>query len=106
MWVRVPPSPMTTTPSDFQRESFRIDEQIWDALALRPGERVLFLGVANDGAWIARSVEIGLEVHALAPRDEQLALIERAGATPIRGSATMIPATENAYDVAVAMHYL
>ncbi|HEY0394588.1 MAG TPA: hypothetical protein VGD01_08835 [Candidatus Elarobacter sp.] len=92
--------------SDFERESYRIDQQIWDALAIRPGERALFLGLANDGAWAARAVEIGAEVTVLANDGAQLATVERIGATGMRGSATMIGATENAYDVAVAMHYL
>jgi hypothetical protein len=95
-----------TNVSDFQRESYRIDEQIWAALALRTGERALFLGVANEGAWIARAVEIGVEVTVLASNDAAIALSEKLGATAMRGSATMIPATTNAYDVAVAMHYL
>lgn len=105
MWVRVPPSPVNPV-SDFQRESYRIDEQIWAALALRTGERALFLGVANEGAWIARAVEIGVEVTVLASNDAAIALSEKLGATAMRGSATMVPATANAYDVAVAMHYL
>jgi hypothetical protein len=92
--------------SEFERESYRIDQQIWDALAIRPGERVLFLGLANEGAWAARAVEVGAEVTVLASTSEQLAAVERLGATPMRGSATMITVTENAYDVAVAMHYL
>jgi hypothetical protein len=95
-----------TDVSDFQRESYRIDEQIWGALGLRTGERALFLGLANDGAWVARAIEIGVEVTVLAQRDAQIAQIEALGATANRGSATMFPATENAYDVAVAMHYL
>jgi hypothetical protein len=92
--------------SDFERESYRIDQQIWDALALRSGERALFLGVANEGAWIARAAQLGVDVTVLASNDAALALIEKLGATAIRASATMIPATDNAYDVAVAMHYL
>jgi hypothetical protein len=92
--------------SDFARESYRIDQQIWDALALRSGERALFLGVANEGAWIARAAELGIDVTVLGSSEAALALIERLGATAMRGSATMIPATDNAYDVAVAMHYL
>jgi len=92
--------------SDFQRESYRIDEQIWASLALRTGERALFLGVANEGAWIARAVEIGVNVTVVVASDAAIALIEKAGATAMRGSATMIAATANAYDVAVAMHYL
>ncbi|MEA2719686.1 MAG: hypothetical protein QOJ39_1550 [Candidatus Eremiobacteraeota bacterium] len=95
-----------TDVTDFQRESYRIDEQIWDALALRSGERALFLGLTNDGAWVARALEIGLDVTVLSVSDAQIALVEKLGATAMRGSATMIPATENAYDVAVAMHYL
>jgi hypothetical protein len=95
-----------TDVSDFQRESYRIDEQIWDALALRSGERALFLGLANEGAWVARAMEIGVDVTVLSVNDAQIALIEKLGASAMRGSATMIPATENAYDVAVAMHYL
>jgi hypothetical protein len=92
--------------SDFQRESYRIDEQIWAALALRTGERALFLGTANEGAWIARAVEIGVAVTVVVTSDAAIALVEKLGATAMRGSATMIPATANAYDVAVAIHYL
>ena len=95
-----------TDVSDFQRESYRIDEQIWDALALRSGERALFLGLANDGAWVARAVEVGVDVTVVASTDEKLTQIERLGASAMRGSATMIAATENAYDVSIAMHYL
>ncbi len=96
---------MTDT-GEFQRESYRIDEQIWNALALRTGERALFVGVANEGAWIARALEIGLDVTVVAADDAAIALIEKLGAKPMRGSATMIAATENAYDVTIAMHYL
>jgi hypothetical protein len=92
--------------ADFQAESYRIDEQIWASLALRTGERALFLGVANDGAWIGRAVEIGVNVTVIVTSDAAIALAEKLGATAMRGSATMIPATTNAYDVAVAMHYL
>jgi hypothetical protein len=92
--------------SDFERESYRIDEQIWSSLALRTGERALFLGVANEGAWIGRAVEIGVEVTVVVTSDAAIALIEKLGASAMRGSATMIPATTNAYDVAIAMHHL
>jgi hypothetical protein len=95
-----------TDAGEFQRESYRIDEQIWNALALRTGERALFLGVANEGAWIARALEIGLDVTVVAADRAAIALIEKLGAKPMRGSATMIAAGENAYDVVVAMHVL
>jgi hypothetical protein len=92
--------------SDFERESYRIDEQIWDALALLPSERAIFLGLTNDGAWVRRAVEIGVNVTVVASTDAQIAAVERLGASAMRGSATMIAATEGSYDVAVAMHYL
>jgi hypothetical protein len=95
-----------TDAGEFQRESYRIDEMIWNALALSTGERALFLGVANEGAWIERAVQIGLDVTVIASDDDTIALIEKLGAKAMRGSATMIAATENAFDVAVAMHYL
>jgi hypothetical protein len=91
--------------SAFQNESYRIDQQIWDTIALGPGERALFVGLANDGAWIKRAVEIGVDATVVGD-DATLPRIEALGATAIRGSATMVPASENAYDVAVAMHYL
>ena len=93
-------------PSDFQRESFRIDEQIWDALALRAGDGVLFLGLAGEGAWVRRALEIGARVSAIGGDDATVGRIAKLGATAIRGSATMIPAEADAYDVAVAFHYL
>lgn len=95
-----------TDPSAFQRESYRIDEEIWASLALRSGERALFLGLANDGAWVARAVEIGARVDVVASDNEAMALVEKLGGTPLRGSATMIPAREGAYDAAFAMHFL
>jgi hypothetical protein len=95
-----------TDAGEFQRESYRIDEKIWNALALSTGERALFLGVANDGAWIERAVQIGLDVTVVTSDHDTIALVEKLGATPMRGSATMIAATENAFDVAIAMHYL
>src|SRR5579884_3173430 len=93
-------------PSDFQRESFRIDEQIWGSLALRAGETVLFCGVTNEGAWIARALEIGCEVSVVAGAYATIDRVAALGATVLRGSATMIPAKENAFDVAIAFHYL
>ena len=97
---------MSYAPSDFQRESYRIDERIWETLALRAGERVLMLGLANDGAWVRRALEVGVSVDVLGGDNDTIARIGDLGATAIRGSAMMIPATDGAYDVAVAFHYL
>jgi hypothetical protein len=95
-----------TDVSAFQLESYRIDQQIWDTIALQPNERALFLGLTNEGAWVRRAVEIGVDVTSVGGDGQTVAKIEKLGATAIRGSATMLPASENAYDVAVAMHYL
>jgi hypothetical protein len=93
-------------PSDFQLESFRIDEQIWDALGLRSGDHVLFLGLANDGAWVRRALEVGVRVTVIGGDDATVARIGKLGATAIRGSATMVPAETDAYDAAISFHYL
>ena len=42
------------------------------------GERALFLGVANDGAWIARAVEIGVDVTVIGVDDAAIARLESA----------------------------
>ncbi len=73
---------------------------------LRTGERALFLGLANEGAWVERAVQIGVEATVLVTTGAQIAICERIGATPVRGSATMLGAPEGAYDVAIAMHFL
>ena len=44
-----------TNINEFLRESRRIDQLIWDAMALIAGERVLFCGSSNDGAWLRRA---------------------------------------------------
>ncbi len=95
-----------TSASDFQRESWRIDEQVWDALGLRSGERALFVGLAGEGAWVRRAVEVGVQVWAIGGDDATVARIGKLGATAIRGSATMIPANADAYDVAISFHHL
>lgn len=95
-----------TQPSDFQRESFRIDEQIWAAIGLTAGERVLFCGITADGAWIVRAAEIGADVSVIASEDAMIARAGELDATVLRGSATMIPAREGTFDVAIAFHYL
>jgi hypothetical protein len=93
-------------PVDFQRESYRIDEQIWESIALRPDESVLFVGMANEGAWISRAIEIGANVSVIGGDSDTIARITKLGATPIRGSATMIPARDGTFDVAIAFHAL
>jgi hypothetical protein len=105
MWVRFPPSPMTNV-TEFQRESRRIDQLIWDAMSLVEDERVLFCGSANDAAWVRRAAEIGAEVVVIESDAARLALLADLGIRTLRGSTTMIPARDSSFDAVVAFHYL
>jgi ubiquinone/menaquinone biosynthesis C-methylase UbiE len=92
--------------TDFQRESYRIDQMIWDAMALLRGERVLFCGFANDGAWVKRAAEIGVDVHVIESDEDKLTELTDLRVKTLRGSTTMIPARDNSFDAVVAFHYL
>ncbi len=94
------------TATDFQRESHRIDQMIWDAMALLQGERVLFCGFANDGAWVRRAAEVGVDVHVIESDERQLDRLNEFGYKTLRGSTTMIPARDSSFDAVVAFHYL
>jgi hypothetical protein len=94
------------TVTDFQRESYRIDQMIWDAMALLRDERVLFCGYANDGAWVRRAAEIGVDVHVIESDEDKLAQLTELGVKTLRGSTTMIPARDNSFDAVVSFHYL
>lgn len=92
--------------NEFQRESRRIDQLIWDAMSLVRGERVLFCGFANDGAWVKRAAEIGVEVSVIESDPQKLAELQELGIPTLRGSTTLIPARDNSFDAIVAFHYL
>jgi ubiquinone/menaquinone biosynthesis C-methylase UbiE len=92
--------------NEFQRESRRIDQLIWDAMSLVRGERVLFCGFANDGAWVKRAAEIGVEVSVIESDPKKLAELQELGIPTLRGSTTLIPARDNSFDAIVAFHYL
>jgi hypothetical protein len=94
------------TVTDFQRESHRIDQLIWDAMALLRGERVLFCGFANDGAWVRRAAAIGVDVHVIESDEVKLAELTALGVKTLRGSTTMIPARDGSFDAVVSFHYL
>ncbi len=91
---------------EFQRESRRIDQLIWDAMSLVRGERVLFCGFANDGQWVKRAAEIGVEVSVIESDEAKLAELQALGIPTLRGSTTLIPARDNSFDAIVAFHYL
>ena len=95
-----------TNVNDFQRESHRIDQLIWDAMSLVAGERVLFCGYANDGAWVRRAIEIGVDVTVIESDADRLAQLAEARIPTLRGSTTQIPARDTTYDAVVSFHYL
>ena len=97
---------MTDFSNEFQRESRRIDQLIWDAMSLVAGERVLFCGFANDGLWVRRAAEIGVEVSVIESDPVKLKELEALGIPTLRGSTTLIPARDNSYDAIIAFHYL
>jgi hypothetical protein len=91
---------------EFERESHRIDQLIWDAMALRAGESALFCGFSNNAEWIKRAVAVGVDVSVIV--DDPAALGELSGApiTVLRGSTAMLPARDASFDATVAFHYL
>jgi hypothetical protein len=91
---------------EFQRESRRIDQLIWDAMSLVRGERVLFCGFANDGLWVKRAAQIGVDVSVIESDTAKLAELEVLGIPTLRGSTTLIPARDGSFDAIVAFHYL
>jgi ubiquinone/menaquinone biosynthesis C-methylase UbiE len=97
---------MTDYANEFQRESRRIDQLIWDAMSLVEGERVLFCGFANDGLWVKRALEIGVDVNVIESDPVKLKELEALTIPTLRGSTTLIPARDNSFDAIVAFHYL
>jgi len=98
--------PATLAATDFEREAFRIDQQIWDILALHEGESVLFCNFGKADAWIMRAIEIGCVVSVIDSDEEALRQHASINATIVRGSTSVIPARDGTFDAAIAFHYL
>ncbi len=96
----------TILADEFERESHRIDQLVWDAMAIRKGESVLFAGASIDPLWFVRAVQIGADVTVIESDGERLGSLADVGIKTVRGSTTTIPARENSYDAAIAFHYL
>jgi hypothetical protein len=91
---------------EFERESNRIDQLVWDAMALRAGESALFCGCSNNVEWIKRAVEIGVNVSVVANDSVALGALQRVPVTVVRGSTSMLPGRDSSFDAAIAFHYL
>jgi len=95
-----------TLARDFERESYRIDQLIWDAMALRAGESALFCGVSNSVDWIKRAVEIGADVSVISNDPSGVSELRGVPITVLRGSTSMLHAHDASFDVTIAFHYL
>lgn len=91
---------------EFERESRYIDNLIWDALVIEPGQRVLFCGYGEDGRWVKRAIEAGAIVSVIEHRETLLRKYADLDAKQLRGSTSVIPAKADSFDVAVSFHYL
>jgi hypothetical protein len=91
---------------EFERESRYIDNLIWDALVIEPGQRVLFCGYGEDGRWVKRALEAGAAVTVIEHRETLLRKYADLDAKQLRGSTSVIPAKADSFDVAVSFHYL
>lgn len=94
------------TADEFERESRYLDKNIWESLVIEPKMRLLFCGYGSTGEHVSRAIMEGASVTVIEHRNAAINRYAHLGATVIRGSTSVIPATENAFDLAIAFHYL
>ncbi|MGH7684077.1 MAG: class I SAM-dependent methyltransferase, partial [Vulcanimicrobiaceae bacterium] len=94
------------SPAEFDREARRIIALTFDTLALSAGESVVFCGFEGSVDYIRRALTIGCKVSVIEAREATIRDYADLGVRTIRGSTSVIPARENAFDVAVATCYL
>lgn len=96
----------SSTYQEFTRESHRIDEMIWAAIAVQPDTDVIFCGYENSLPIINRALEIGARVAVIETDSIALRTAAERGIETIRASTTNIPIREDRFSLAVAFHYL
>lgn len=94
------------TADEFERESQHLDLLVWEATIVERGSRVLFCGYGPDGAWVQRALDAGARVTVIEHRDAVIRTFAHLDAKLLRGSTSVIPAKDNAFDLAVSYHYL
>ncbi|MGH7661360.1 MAG: class I SAM-dependent methyltransferase, partial [Vulcanimicrobiaceae bacterium] len=96
----------TYSPREFEHESRRIDALTFDTLALTAGESVVFCGFTGNIGYVRRAIEIGCKVAVIEARESVIREHANLGVRTIRGSTSVIPARDLAFDVAIAVGYL
>jgi len=99
-------APMAYTADEFGRESQHLETLTWEALCIEPRSNVLFCGYGPEAQWVRRAIADGATVSVIEHREQAIRRFGNLDATLVRGSTSVIPAKENAYDVAVSIHYL
>ena len=94
------------TIDEFEQESRHLETLIWEAIAIEPKARVLICGYGSDGKIVERAMEHGARVSVIEHRNDVINAFSHLGATLVRGSTSVIPAKDNAYDLAISFHYL
>ncbi|MDQ2866566.1 MAG: class I SAM-dependent methyltransferase [Candidatus Eremiobacteraeota bacterium] len=94
------------TADEFQAESRYIDTLIWEAIAVEPDTSVLFCGYGPDADFARRAIETGARVTVIEHRDDVIRKFGTLDAKLLRGSTSVIPSKENAFDLAISYYYL
>lgn len=94
------------TIDEFERESRYIDTVVWEAIGVEAGSKVLICGYGSEGEAVSRALAAGANVTVIEHRDRAIGQFSHLGAKLLRGSTSVIPAKENAFDLAIAFHYL
>ncbi len=94
------------TIDEFERESRHLERNVWEALDVAAGARVLMCGYGPDGTYVRRAIDAGADVTVIEHRDRAIAQFAHLGARLLRGSTSVIPARDRSFDLAVSIHYL
>jgi len=97
---------LSTSYRDFSAEVERIDEMLWEALALEPKSRVLFCGFSQSKTIIERAVANGVRVSLMTTDEREVREARQLGVEVLRGSLLGIPARTEGFYLVVAYHVL
>lgn len=94
------------TADEFESESRYLDTLVWEAIVVEPGMNVLFCGYGPDGAYVRKAIDAGARVTVIEHRDEVMRKFASLDAKLLRGSTSVIPSKENAFELAISNSYL